>query len=189
MEEMIVVNNLEETARIEAGQTLLVPDPHRWPAPGARQDDGGRTLDPQPPEGAEPGADVAAVLHWPLHGAVQSRFGPRGRRHHDGIDIDGRMGDPIRSAAAGRVQFSGSWGAYGKTVVIDHGGGLSTLYAHASDLKARLGERVGAGELIARVGRSGNARGPHLHFEVRFRGRPVDPLPRLPAQGARAAAR
>jgi murein DD-endopeptidase MepM/ murein hydrolase activator NlpD len=185
VEEMIVVNNLEESARIETGQALLVPAPHRWPAsPGPLP---AETL--EPPDGADPGAELTAVLRWPLHGAVQSRFGPRGRRHHDGVDIDGRMGDPIRAAADGQVRFSGTWGAYGKTIVIDHGGGLSTLYAHASDLKARLGERVRSGEAIARVGRSGNARGPHLHFEVRRQGRPVDPLSHLPAQAARAAAR
>jgi murein DD-endopeptidase MepM/ murein hydrolase activator NlpD len=179
-EEMKVINNLEESARIEAGQTLLIPGPSRRPPPGPLP------APAPPPAGA---GEITAVLRWPLQGAVQSRFGPRGRRHHDGIDIDGRMGDPIRAAAAGRVRFSGSWGAYGKTVVVDHGDGVSTLYAHASDLEARPGEQVRAGETIARVGRSGNARGPHLHFEVRLQGRPVDPLLRLPAQGSRAAAR
>jgi murein DD-endopeptidase MepM/ murein hydrolase activator NlpD len=191
VEEMMVINNLDGSARIEAGQSLLVPGPRRRPPAGPLL-----AAPPEPQPGGVPDAgdapeagSAAAVLHWPLHGAVQSRFGPRGRRHHDGIDIDGRMGDPIRAAAAGRVRFAGSWGGYGKTVIVDHGGGLSTLYAHASELEARPGERVRAGETIARVGRSGNARGPHLHFEIRLEGRPVDPLPRLPAPGTRAAAR
>ncbi|MFQ5877834.1 MAG: murein hydrolase activator EnvC family protein, partial [Acidobacteriota bacterium] len=100
-------------------------------------------------------------------------------RRHDGVDIDGRRGDTIVAAAAGRVAEAGTGRGYGKMVLIEHGGGLTTLYAHASKLLVRVGERVRAGEPVARVGRSGNARGTHLHFEVRRHGRPIDPLPLL----------
>lgn len=187
LEELIVVNNLGESARIDAGQTLVIPAPHRLPPPGPltpeREERGSREERRRERESGE--RDAEALL-WPLHGAVQSGFGPRGRRHHDGIDIDGRRGDPIQAAADGRVAFAGLRGAYGKTVIIDHGDGLSTLYAHADELRVRRGVRVRAGETIARVGRTGNAHGTHLHFEVWVERRPVDPLGHLPLESARA---
>lgn len=183
LDEVIVVNNLDQTARISTGQTLLIPAPRRLPPAGPLTAERA----PAPPGGAAPEAPGALPeMSWPLHGAVQSRFGPRGHRHHDGIDIDGRRGDPIRAAAAGRVVFSGLRGAYGKTVILDHGEGIRTLYAHADELEVRRGERVKAGALIARVGRSGNAHGTHLHFELWIHRRPVDPLEHLPLESARA---
>jgi len=80
-----------------------------------------------------------------------------------------------------------TWGAYGNTVVLDHGGGVRTLYAHASRLTVSAGDHVQAGDTIAEVGRSGNATGTHLHFEVQQAGKAVDPIPHLPSRTARAA--
>jgi len=121
---------------------------------------------------------------WPLPvarpGEVTSPFGERARRHHEGLDIDGRTGDPIYAARAGRVTFSGWKNGYGNTVVLDHGGGVSTLYGHASSLLVRAGATVERGERIALVGATGNARGDHLHFEVAWAGVPFDPTPLLP---------
>ena len=117
-------------------------------------------------------------IAWPLDGLITGGFGQRGRHHHhDGIDIDGVLGEEVRAVAAGVVVRSGSEARYGKTVVIDHGNGLTTLYAHASRLLVREGDEVEQGETIAEVGATGNARGTHLHFEVRRDGRPVDPIP------------
>jgi len=178
LDEVIVVNNLDGDARITAGQTLLIPAPHRMPAPGETVAE--RRAAPPP------SAEGLSALEWPLHGAVQSGYGPRGRRHHDGIDIDGRRGDPIHAAAAGRVVFAGWKGDYGKMIVVDHGDGLSTLYAHADELRVRSGRQVRAGEIIGRVGRTGNAQGTHLHFEVHVDSRTVDPLGHLPVERARA---
>jgi murein DD-endopeptidase MepM/ murein hydrolase activator NlpD len=133
-------------------------------------------------------------IAWPLPGRITAGFGQRGRhRHHAGVDIDGDTGEEVRAVAAGTVVASGSEGKYGRTVVIDHGSGLTTLYAHASRLLVHEGDRVGQGEAIAEVGASGNAHGSHLHFEVRRNGRPVDPSPYLrsgsvPLPGARGAA-
>jgi murein DD-endopeptidase MepM/ murein hydrolase activator NlpD len=119
-------------------------------------------------------------------------YGRRGRSFHEGLDIDGRKGQTVRAAAAGLVLKVGEEGKYGKLVVIDHGGGITTLYAHVSRILVRPGARVARHDPIAEVGRTGNASGHHLHFEIRLDGRPIDPLPALrrgvlPPPGARAA--
>jgi murein DD-endopeptidase MepM/ murein hydrolase activator NlpD len=118
-------------------------------------------------------------LSWPLRGRITARFGPRGKRQHEGIDIDGQGGDEIRAAAAGTVIDAGTRGKYGQMVLIDHGDGLSTLYAHGGKLRVRVGDPIEVGDPLAEVGRSGNASGTHLHFEVRRGGQPVDPMPYL----------
>jgi len=97
-------------------------------------------------------------------------------RPHEGIDVTAPMGSPIEAPAAGRVVDSGWESGYGNTITIDHGFGIVTKFAHASKLLVRNGERVKRGQRIALVGNSGLATGPHLHYEVRVRGRPVDPL-------------
>jgi len=107
---------------------------------------------------------------------LTSRFGWRYRRHHDGIDLAAPHGTPIYAARAGRVVFAGWYYGYGRTVILDHGNGLQTLYGHASSLLVREGQQVERGQLIARVGCTGSCTGSHLHFEVRLRGRAVNPL-------------
>ncbi len=105
---------------------------------------------------------------------------------HDGVDLAGDEGAEVRAVAAGVVRRAGSRGGYGNAVEIDHGGGLTTVYGHASELLVRDGERVTPGQPIARVGHSGRATGPHLHFEVRAGGRPIDPARALKVYGLRA---
>jgi murein DD-endopeptidase MepM/ murein hydrolase activator NlpD len=97
-------------------------------------------------------------------------------RPHEGIDVTAPMGSPIEAPAAGIVSDAGSESGYGNTVTIDHGFGIETKFAHASKLLVRTGQRVSRGQRIALVGNSGLATGPHLHYEVRVKGRPVDPL-------------
>ena len=94
---------------------------------------------------------------------------------HAGVDLAAREGEDIRAAAGGVVLRAGARGGYGDAVEIDHGGGVTTLYAHASELLVREGEQVAPGQPIARVGQTGRATGSHLHFELREGGRPVDP--------------
>jgi murein DD-endopeptidase MepM/ murein hydrolase activator NlpD len=114
-------------------------------------------------------------LIWPVSGPVVSGFGMRWGRMHTGIDIAVGYGTPIHAAASGTVVSAGWMGGYGNLVVIDHGGGLSTAYAHQSSM-AVGGGSVSQGQVIGYVGCTGHCFGPHLHFEVRVNGSPVDPL-------------
>jgi len=118
----------------------------------------------------------------PTNARISSGFGNRIHpilgysRFHSGVDFAASHGTTIRAADSGRVIFSGWYGGYGQTVIVDHGGGLSTLYAHASRLFVREGQSVKQGEAIAAVGSTGLSTGPHLHFEVRQNGNPVNPM-------------
>jgi murein DD-endopeptidase MepM/ murein hydrolase activator NlpD len=122
------------------------------------------------------GQPSAAGLIWPCDGVVVSGFGLRWGRMHEGIDIGCAYGTPNRAAASGTVIYSGWLGGYGNLVVVDHGNGLSTAYAHASSLLVSVGQTVSQGETVSLVGSTGNSSGPHLHFEVRVNGQAVDPL-------------
>ena len=121
------------------------------------------------------------ALAWPVAGPVGDGFGPRGNRFHAGIDIVAGTGTPVRAAAPGRVVFAApAGGGWGKLVVVAHSDGVETMYAHLSRIEVRTGQSVGAGTRVGRVGATGDAHGPHLHFEVRLRGAAVDPRPALP---------
>jgi murein DD-endopeptidase MepM/ murein hydrolase activator NlpD len=122
------------------------------------------------------GAPSASGLIWPVNGPVVSGFGMRWGRLHEGIDIAASMGTPIWAAAAGTVIHAGWLGGYGNLVVVDHGNGLATAYAHASAILVSLGQTVSQGQTVSLVGSTGNSSGPHLHFEVRVNGVAVDPL-------------
>ena len=118
----------------------------------------------------------SGLFGWPVSGPVTSAFGPRWGRMHEGIDIAVGTGTPVRSSAAGTVIYAGWLGGYGNLVVVDHGGGLSTAYAHNSSVASSLGQVVAAGEVVAYSGNTGNSSGPHVHFEVRVNGSAADPL-------------
>ncbi len=172
-------------APIFFGQTPMGSVDER-PIEPVRIDDGSRTTNfsgrkPEPGL-AYSGQDVPD--RWPLNNEreVLSPFGPRGRRgkFHAGFDIRAAMGTPVYAAADGLVVEAENGGAYGKVVVIDHGGGYATAYAHLDSRQVEVGQEVKAGEQIALSGRSGNATTPHLHYEVRKNGRPVAPGPYLP---------
>jgi murein DD-endopeptidase MepM/ murein hydrolase activator NlpD len=113
---------------------------------------------------------------WPVSGPVTSTFGMRWGRMHEGIDIGAPAGTPIRAAASGTVIYTGWLGGYGNLIVIDHGAGLATAYAHMSGYAASTGQPVAQGQTIGFVGCTGHCFGSHLHFEVRVNGAPVDPL-------------
>jgi len=119
----------------------------------------------------------------PAQGRVTSEFGPRWGTEHEGIDIGAGSGAPVRAAADGVVRRASWYGGYGNAVIIDHGGGVQTLYGHNSSLDVQPGQRVRAGEVIAKVGSTGDSTGPHLHFEVELDGKKVDPRPWLKERG------
>jgi murein DD-endopeptidase MepM/ murein hydrolase activator NlpD len=132
---------------------------------------------------ADPGTDgrvSGAGLIWPVRGPVTSGFGYRWGRQHAGIDIGAGTGVPIRAAKAGEVIFAGSMSGYGNVVIIDHGRGFTTLYAHQSRIAANDGQSVGQGDVIGYVGSTGRSTGPHLHFETRVNGSAQNPRNYLP---------
>ena len=127
-----------------------------------------------------PVARCPISLARPLVAPVGDVFGPRGNRFHAGVDFPAPKGNPVAAARGGRVVFAGPSGSgWGKLVEIDHGSGITTRYAHLSRIDVRLGTRVAGGSTVGLVGATGEATGPHLHFEVLVRGANVDPLAAL----------
>jgi len=134
------------------------------------------------------GPQTTAPMVWPAQGAVSSPFGLRqdpfggGTEFHPGIDIAAEENSPIIAAGPGRVIQAGPDGGYGNVITIDHGDGVVTKYAHCDALLAHAGDMVTQGQEIATVGSTGRSTGPHVHFEVRLNGAPVDPTKALPVQ-------
>ncbi len=132
------------------------------------------------------GGTKPSVLLWPVNGHISSPFGWRvhpifgTKKLHTGIDIGVAYGTPIKAAAGGTVILAQTYGGYGNATAIDHGGGLSTLYGHQSKIIVKVGQKVTMGQVIGYVGCTGYCTGPHLHFEVRENGTPVDPTKYLP---------
>ena len=119
----------------------------------------------------------AIPLAWPILAPVGDPFGPRGDRFHAGIDLVANLGEPVIAAAPGRVAWAGPRaGGWGNLVTIKHASGVRTMYAHLSTVGVRVGQWISGGTLVGLVGATGDATGPHLHFEVRVRGAAVDPL-------------
>lgn len=125
---------------------------------------------------------LSKLTVWPVTGQVSSEFGQRWGRRHEGLDIATEESKPIRALESGTVVFAGSRGTYGKTIIINHGHGFRSLYAHASYLEVNPGEYVEQGQTIARVGSTGHSTGPHLHLEILYRGSPLNPEKYLPTE-------
>ena len=155
LESIIAANSITDASKISTGQQLRIPN-----VPGGR-------------------SNICNFI-WPVRGRVTSPFGPRvlnGRKEfHAGIDIGGPTGTNIAAAESGRVSYSGYMRGYGNVIVLSHDGGFSTVYGHCSVRLVKKGQYVNKGTIIGKVGRTGNATGPHLHFEVRLGGKPVNPL-------------
>ncbi len=170
LSELARVNGIADPARIEVGRRLVVPG--RFVEEGA----------PAPPAPA-PSPPAAGAWAWPVDGPVYSRFGSRGEGGwHTGIDITVPDGTDVRAARDGSVTFAGRQGRYGILVILEHGDGTTTWYAHLRAARARVGRTVRRGDIVGTTGRTGNSTGPHLHFEIRSEGKPVDPLPFLAGQ-------
>lgn len=178
--EIARANRLRNPNRIHPGQVLEIPDArHRRVrtagAPAAPERERATSA-------TRPRELVPLDLHWPVSGGiVSSPFGARGAGNHDGIDIRAPEGTPIHAAERGRVVFSGTRRGYGNTVVIRHPDGIKTVYAHNQSNWVKTGQAVGRGEVIATVGQTGRTTGANLHFEVRYQGVALDPMPHLRA--------
>jgi LysM repeat protein len=185
---VVAANHLADPRTVRTGRRLAIPG-CRPPAPTAKDEPtvlsaSGSVLKRVGPLRvltelvlAKPDfRDERIALAWPIEGPVISTFGRRARGWHAGIDISAEPGSPILAAAAGTVVFSGWIRAYGQIVRIQHSDGFMTLYAHNTKNMVEEGESVEAGQVIATVGRSGDASGPHVHFEVRRNGKAYNPL-------------
>jgi murein DD-endopeptidase MepM/ murein hydrolase activator NlpD len=174
-------NGIEDARALSVGQELIIPDSPETSQPERKNL--ARRLPAMPDRGKGPSRDpdLRGDLEWPLRGVLYSRFGRRGKESHDGIDLAAPAGTPIRAAQSGTVVYAGEQKGYGLIAIVEHPGGLTTLYAHSRDLRVVNGQRVREGQVIATVGESGRTSGPHLHFEVRKDGVPVDPLDHLGA--------
>ncbi|WP_347489394.1 M23 family metallopeptidase [Desulfoscipio sp. XC116] len=157
-DELVKMNQLRHPDCLLTGQQLMIP---------AGQGGG----DSQVSRGLP-----LSQLSWPAVGWISSPYGMRNGAMHEGIDIAADQGQPVRAAKDGKIVFAGPRGTYGIAVIIDHGNGLRTLYAHNSRVLVSEGQRVSAGQRIALIGSTGRSTGPHLHFEVLLNGIPVDPL-------------
>ena len=158
------LNHLAPDHTLQAGQALVIP--------------GGRRRFHL----ARPSLSAESPFAWPLVGRITQRYSAA----HRAIDIAGPYGVTVYAAKAGRVVHVG-WAptGYGYTVIIDHGGGLRSLYGHLKGEWVHVGDRVRRGDIIGALGSTGNSSGPHLHFEIRKGGQRVDPMPYLPAGGPR----
>lgn len=170
--EIVAYNNLGDEAKLAIGDKVMVPG-GRMPAPqhSAHSDASPSTPDDTTPAPAP--ETSAGSWQWPTttrHISQGFRWG------HTGIDIDNRARPAIYAARAGTVDFSGWLGGYGRLIIINHGGGLQTYYAHLDKAYVSAGEAVSQGQAIAKMGSTGRSTGPHLHFEVRRSGRPVNPM-------------
>jgi murein DD-endopeptidase MepM/ murein hydrolase activator NlpD len=183
VEDLMEINGLGRADEVKAGQLVFVLDAGA-PARASETSPGASPAGPATAPGQ-------AVLSWPLaEPRLTSPFGLREGRVHEGIDLGAPIGTPIHAAQGGQVLYAGdAVRGYGNMVVLLHAGDLLTVYAHNSVLLVKKGQAVQAGQEIARVGQSGRATVPHLHFEVRRGHLPADPLRFLPHLGTVAVDR
>lgn len=167
-------NALDDPSALAVGRVLYLPAATKRHISNSMGPTGSA-----PAPGPAAGAGAGARLLWPVRGVLISRYGKRGADQHEGVDLAAPEGTPVVAAGEGVVLFAGEQRGYGQLVLLGHGADLVTVYAHTQENLVRSGERVERGQAIARVGRTGNASGPHLHFEVRAGAKACDPLPYL----------
>ncbi len=177
-----VAGSVEETPATGEVKVVAAPKPKKKVAPAERV-----VTAPQPPprearvrtedlEAATPAKPAPGSFLWPVKGVLYSKYGMRDGLKHDGIDISAPEGTPVVAAADGRVIYSGDGvSGYGNLIIVKHEGHFATVYAHNKENLVAKGDFVSAGQLIARVGQTGRASGPHLHFELRKNSKPIDP--------------
>ncbi len=191
LDELLGLNDVTDPKRLRPGDILFIPgasavakiEPAPVPAEPTPKAMAQAAKEREKEEEAEERAVIAKVgkLEWPVDGILTTRFGVRGSRKHDGIDISAPEGTRVAAATEGVVLYSGDGQrGYGNLIIIKHAENMVTIYAHNKENLVKEGERVTRGQLIANVGQTGRADGPHLHFEVRQKDRPKNPLFYLP---------
>ena len=181
--ELRSLNGIRDETELQVGTRLWIPESGKKTR-GAR----GSSAKRQPIQLAavrkqatrEARKEARLTFKWPLEGRLTSRFGMRQGKPHEGIDLAAPKGSTVRAAESGKVIYAGRLGAYGRCVIVKHAGHYRSVYAHASKTLVRKGQFVDRGQKIATVGSSGRASGPHLHFEIRRRESPRDPMLYLP---------
>ncbi len=165
-------NLLEGSGLLQAGNKLVIP--------GSTTLTGTTEKEMSVLALASRGGIQSPAFRWPLRGTITSYFGMREGGFHHGLDIAAPYGSEVRAAASGVVEYTGIQGGYGLMLILDHGNGWKSLYAHNSRLLVKKGQRVTAGQPISLVGASGNATGPHLHLEIMQYEKKLDPMFYLP---------
>lgn len=174
-------NHITEADHLEEGQVIIIPASTE--GPNDRRDLRVKKADPLKGKEVFPAQtenESPMTFAWPVQGVIISPFGPRHNKAHDGIDIGAKIGIPVYAATSGEVIFSGRLRAYGNLVILKHRSHYFTAYAHLNEIKTKKGKKLTRGELLGTVGRTGRATAPHLHFEVRHKTQPLDPLKFLP---------
>jgi murein DD-endopeptidase MepM/ murein hydrolase activator NlpD len=172
MAEILAVNNITDARKLEPGREITIPGAV---VPAAQTSS--RLLAARAPEPTD-----RPAFTWPTKGYISSGYGPRWGKFHYGLDIAAATGTPLVAVAAGRVTDAGWRQGYGYRVRIDHQNGWVSVYGHCSKLYVQAGQQVSRGQQIAAVGQTGNATGPHVHFELLKNGRYQNPLKYLPAR-------
>ncbi len=189
-------NDLDDTSELMPGQRLFIPgathtmyvppsvetgSSQQSPGPGGGQPQQAKTYRQRSAQTITDSGTPSFHFIWPLHGTVLQGFSTSNGARHDGIDIQAPEGTPVRAAASGTVIYSDDTiRGYGNMIIIKHKNGFVTVYAHDSVNLVRKGQAVEQGQVIAKVGHTGYATGPHLHFEIRIHAIPRNPLDYLP---------
>ncbi len=171
------INRIKDPHRIDAGEKIFVPWATRR-LPVEIITPSKATL--KRPSVADRRIKRRGKFIWPISGDITSKFGPRGKTFHDGIDIAAAEGKPIQAIESGEVLYSDRLRGYGNLVIIRHSGGFASVYAHNRRNRVRVRQKVARGEVIGEVGSTGRTTGPHLHFELRKGNVARNPLYYLP---------
>lgn len=174
-EELALINDLQDPSYLYVGQKIFIPGASYPKKVKIGKSNPASEAYSRPDRVAS--SPMQGLFLWPVRGRVSSYFGKRGNRRHDGIDIAAPEGSPVIASREGEVLYSDNKiRGYGNLIILRHKGYYATVYAHNKINLVRRGQKVKAGERIAKVGQTGRATGPHLHFEIRKANQPVDPL-------------
>ncbi|TDT61282.1 M23 family metallopeptidase [Fonticella tunisiensis] len=179
LEDIARINSITSLNDVKFGKEIILPGEAKLLASEVQnRDTSVRTATSRGSASTKSALSNAAYagIIWPLSGRFTSAFGQRWGEFHKGIDLAAPVGTTVSAALSGKVVFSGYRGTYGRLIIVDHGNGMETYYAHLSKSLVSVGQNVKRGQAIAKVGATGRVTGPHLHFEIRFNSVPVNPL-------------